>query len=190
MKKQFSLVFTVLLLLTGFCHVQAQSAASITPSVLNVAGGAYDNPSIYTHFEWSFGELTVVDTYNGTNNTIITNGLLQPCTDIVTKSPDIPSFTKNEYRIFPNVTQGPFELDFFLNITGTMQLQLTDAMGRILEKRKFEYHCCDRIERYDISRYANGIYFINAVFTPGPNNTPDEFSTSRKSTFRVVKAGK
>jgi hypothetical protein len=185
MTRKLTKIFTGLALL--FC-IRGQSQ-SVTPSVLNAAGGTYDNPAMYTHFEWNFGELAVTETYAGSPLTL-TNGLLQPCTDVVGASPEILLFGSNEWKIFPNVTPGPFELDFFLNIPGTMELQLTDATGRVLNTRRFEYHCCDRIERYDISRYANGVYFINARFTPGRYNPPDILSTRRESTFKVVKAGK
>lgn len=170
-----------------FC-IRGQSQ-SITPFVLNAAGGTYDNAAEYTRFEWNFGELALTDTYTA-NGLYLTNGLLQPCTDVVTKSPEILLFGTNEYKIFPNVTAGPFELDFFLNIPGDMNLQLTDATGRTIETRSFKYHCCDRIERYDLSRFPNGVYFINAVFTPDHGVTPDFTAVRRRSTFRVVKAGK
>jgi len=188
MKRTRLPVITALALL--FC-IRGQSQ-SITPSILNVAGGNYYDPAQYTQFEWSFGELTLIDTYTSTpNNLVLTNGLLQPCTDMATKSPDILVFADNEYKIFPNVTTGKFELDFFLNVPGQMELQLTDALGRVISKRSFEYHCCDRIERYDISYLPDAVYFINARFTPLRDNIYHDYQhIRRESTFRVVKAGK
>ena len=103
-------------MLTGmallFC-IRGQSQ-SITPFALNAAGGTYNNPGMYTQFEWSFGELTLTDTYTASGgNIILTNGLLQPCTEQSTRSPEILLFGTNEYKIFPNVTRGPFELTSF-----------------------------------------------------------------------------
>jgi hypothetical protein len=179
---------SVLIAAALFFCIRGQSQ-SLVPSILNAAGGSYDNPAMYTRFEWSFGELAITDTYNGAGITF-TNGVLQPCTDIVNNAPEILLFGSNEYRLFPNVTTGAFELDFFLNIPGHMDLQLTDAAGRVINTRSYTYHCCDRIERYDISRFPNGVYFINATFTPD-NGTPVDFTTvKRKSTFKVVKGGK
>ncbi|MEQ1555086.1 MAG: hypothetical protein ABL929_12950, partial [Ferruginibacter sp.] len=67
--------------------------------------------------------------------------------------------------------------------------QLTDAMGRVINTRKFIYHCCDRIERYDISNLTNGTYFINARFWPERTLTfPAVTATKREGTFRVIKA--
>ncbi len=182
MKKLFTLALTSMIL--TFC-IRGQSQ-SIAPFALNSSGGTYDNGASYTRFEWNFGELMLTDTYTNGSLTL-TQGLLQPCTDFVTKSPEILLFGTNEWKIFPNVTQGQFELDFFLNIPGQMDLQLTNALGQVLNNRSFPYHCCDRIERYEISNYANGVYFINATFTPERGNINEAFRVRRKGTFRVVK---
>ena len=184
MKKKLSMALTGMALL--FC-IRGQSQ-SIAPSILNVAGGSYYNTAMYTQFEWSFGELALTDTYTASSaNLVLTNGLLQPCTDVLTKNPEILLFGDDEYKIFPNVTRGPFELDFFLNIPGQMELQMTDAIGRVLNTRRFEYQCCDRIERYDISYLPNGVYFINARFTPKHDDQLEYQRIRRESTFRVVK---
>jgi hypothetical protein len=185
MTKKLTLALMSMALL--FC-IRGQSQ-SITPFVLNASGGSYDNPSSYTRFEWNFGELVLTDTYTSSDgNLILTQGLLQPCTDQVNGDPEILLFTLNEYRIFPNVTTGPFELDFFLTQPGQMELQLTDAMGKVINTRSYSYHCCDRIERYDISNLANGVYFINARFTPERGNLAEGLRIRRESTFKVVKA--
>ncbi len=188
MKRQITLVLIGIALLFG---IRGQSQ-SIAPFVLNASGGTYDNPSSYTRFEWNFGELVLIDTYTA-GNFLTTNGLLQPCTDNVVSDPLVLFFGINEYKLFPNITTGPFELDFFLNIPGRLELQLTDALGRVLNKRNIVYHCCDHIERFDISNQPNGVYFINALFVPeiGTNiGLSDRMKTVRKSTFRVVKGGK
>jgi hypothetical protein len=185
MKRKLTLALGCMVLF--FC-IRGQSQ-SITPFVLNASGGTYDNPASYTRFEWNFGELLLTDTYtSAAGNLILTQGLLQPCTDQVNGEPEILLFGVSEYKIFPNVTTGPFELDFFLTLPGHMELQLTDAMGKILNTRSYEYHCCDRIERYDISYLPNGVYFINARYTPEHGNIDEAFRVRRESTFKVVKA--
>ncbi len=188
MRKQF----TALILCLVVLHLQQLHSQSIAPFITNVAGGSYDNTTSYSRFEWNFGELTLTDTYtNAAANTILTQGLLQPCTDKIPGEYKVFYFTENEWKIFPNVTQGPFELDFFLSAPAVMQLQLTNALGQVINTRKFDYHCCSRIERYDISNLANGVYFINATYTlSGQDNLSEKDRVSRKGTFRVVKTGK
>jgi hypothetical protein len=182
--------FTIALLGMALLFSIKGQGQSIAPFALNVAGGSFDNPSSYTRYEWSFGELVLIDTYtSASDNLILTNGLLQPCTEKITGDFTISYFGKNEWKVFPNITTGSFELDFFLTSPGLMQLQLTDAMGRVINTRKFDYHCCNRIERYDISNLADGVYFINASFTISTQLPLSERSrVNRQGTFRIVKA--
>ncbi len=185
MKRNITLALMSMALL--FC-IRGQGQ-SITPFTLNASGGSFDNPSSYTRYEWSFGELVLTDTYTAAGgNLILTQGILQPCTDKVGGEPEILLFGVNEWKIFPNITTGKFELDFFLTLPGQMELQLTDAMGRVINTRRFQYHCCDRIERYDISNMPSGVYFINARYTPERGNIAEVFRVRREGTFKVVKA--
>ncbi len=185
MKRQITLVLVGIALLFGI-RGQCQS---IVPFVFNASGGTYDNSSSYNRFEWSFGELMLTDTYtNAGANLILTNGVLQPYTDNVFEGAEILLFGVNDWKIFPNLTTGAFELDFFINIPGLMDLQLTDMQGKIINKRSFNYNCCNRIQRYDISNLANGTYFINARFWPERTlNLPRNQATLRQGTFKVVK---
>lgn len=186
MKKNLSIILSGMAML--YC-IRGQSQ-TISPFTLNVAGGSYDNTNSYLHLEWSLGEATVIDYYKKLpdSSLILSGGVLQPCTEKTTKSaPNILEFQANEYRIFPNVTTGLFELDFFLNLPGQVNLQLTDAAGKVLEKRSYRYECCNRIERYDLSRQPNGVYFIHASFKPDEKVQADK--VLRRSSFRIVKVG-
>ena len=184
MKRKFTSLFFGMAML--FC-IQGQSQ-SISPFALNSMGGSFENATSYTRLEWNFGELTLTDTYTGANAVTLTNGLLQPCTNEVEKSFIHYYFGINEWKIFPNVTQGLFELDFFINLPGNLTLQLTNALGQVINKREIIYHCCNRIEQYDLSNQPNGTYFINAVFTPnlGFEQLPHTI-VRRKGTFKVMK---
>lgn len=169
-----------------FC-IRGQSQ-SIAPDILNASGGTYDNPSSYLRLEWSIGELVLVDTYVSVGKDVaLTNGLLQPCTEKGIRDQEILLFGAIEYKIFPNVTKGLFEVDFFLNLPGQMELQLTDALGRVLETRKYRYKCCSSIERFNISNQPKGVYFINARFTPEHPENPRYAPIRRQGTFQIVK---
>lgn len=184
MKRKFTGLFFGIVIL--FC-IRGQSQ-SISPFALNSMGGSFDNTTSYTRLEWNFGELTLTDTYNAANGVTLTNGLLQPCTNEVEQQYISLFWGINEWKIFPNVTTGPFELDFFLKIPGNITLQLTNAIGQVLNKRAFIYHCCNRIERYDLSNLPNGVYFINATFAPdNPITGATNELNKRSGTFRVVK---
>lgn len=184
MKKSSTIIICALAML--YC-IRGQ-CQTVAPATLNIAGGSYDNSSSYLHLEWSVGESTLVDYYKSPDSSFaLSQGLLQPCTERATKSPPhIFDFTTNEYRLFPNVTTGRFELNFFLNLSGQMNLQLTDAAGRLIDERNYRYVCCNRIERYDLSNQPDGVYFVHASFKPDDRVQVDY--VLRRSSFRVVKA--
>ncbi|HEX2682960.1 MAG TPA: hypothetical protein VHL77_03465 [Ferruginibacter sp.] len=169
------------------CLPYAQSQ-SITPSTLNTAGGTYDNPSSYFRFEWSFGEMMLINSLAPADSAVVlTQGVLQPCTDKPGHSPLALFFEKDHYRLFPNPTPGPFELNFFIRETGRMNLQLIDATGRVLEKRSYQYNGCCRIEYFDLTGQPNGVYMIAAELKPDHGRVGDNMEIIRRGTMRVIK---
>lgn len=169
------------------CLPYAQSQ-SITPSVLNVAGGTYDNQSSYHRFEWSLGELVLINTFAPADSAVIvTQGVLQPCTDKPGNSPLTLTFDKGDYRLFPNPTSGAFELNFFVRETGRMNLQLVDVTGRILQQRSYQYNGCCRIDLFDLTSYPNGVYMVTAELKPDRKRQGDNLEIIRRGSMRVVK---
>ena len=54
----------------------------VVPAILNAAGGTYDNASSYYRYEWSFGELLLIQAFAPADSSVlVTQGVLQPCTD-------------------------------------------------------------------------------------------------------------
>ena len=181
---KFYKAWCVLLLAGSTWQATAQSAKH---SVLNAAGGSYNDPNSYFHFEWSIGELTLINALAPSDSVILlTHGVLQPCTEFVTKSNFSVLFGPGEYRLFPNPTAGRFELDFFVREVGRMELQLTDSYGKVLERREYQYDGCCRIEYFNLSPYPSGTYYVIAKLSPNRNNSEGRQIT-RHSGFRVVK---
>lgn len=175
---------TVLLLMISFMC----SAQSITPSTFNIAGGYYQNADSYYQFEWSLGELSLISDFAKPDSSLVmTHGVLQPCTDKVGKSPLIVYFEIDDYKLFPNPTKGKFEVDFFVRQTGRMEINLTDAAGKILENRTYAYDGCCRIEHFDLTPYQNGVYFVIATLYPDFRRPGGNLNVVRRSGFRVVK---
>jgi hypothetical protein len=169
------------------CLPYAQSQG-VTPSVFNVAGGSYDNQSSYHRFEWSLGELVLINTFAPADSSVIvTQGVLQPCTDKIGHSPLTLFFDKGDYKLFPNPTVGPFELNFFVRETGRMNLQLVDATGRILQQRSYQYNGCCRIDLFDLTSFPNGVYMVTAELKPDHNRPGDNLEIVRRGAMRVVK---
>lgn len=184
------MVKSILFTLVAFFSLSEARSQSVIPSVTNAGGGSYTDPYSYLrYFDWSIGELTLINTVASADSSVVVyQGVLQPCTEKPGITPLTANFDNGDFKLFPNPTTGQFEINFFVRASGTMYLELTDAFGRPLEKRSFRYYGCCRIEHYDISRLPSGVYFVVATLVPDPVNS--SFSTQvelKHSGLRVVK---
>jgi hypothetical protein len=190
MRRRITLSFLAVVLAFCFAHAQVPSLNPINgvvPAVLNVAGGSYDNPSSYYRYEWSFGELLLVQAFAPADSSVIvTQGVLQPCTDKIGISPFTLLFDAGDYRLFPNPTTGKFEVDFFVRTPGRMSLQLINDIGQVLMKTSYHYDGCCRIDLFDISKYPNGLYFVVADLKPDIIR-PGDREVIRHSGLKVIK---
>ncbi len=192
MRRRITLSYLAVFLALSFTsYAQVPSLNPINgvvPAVLNLAGGSYDNPSSYYRYEWSFGELLLVQAFApGDSSILVTQGVLQPCTDKLGYSPFTLLFDEGDYKLFPNPTPGPFQLDFFVKTPGRMSLQLINSVGQVLETREYHYDGCCRIQYFDISRYPNGLYYVIADLKPDINRPGDNLEVSRHSGLKVIK---
>ena len=190
MRRKITLSFLSVFLAVSFCKAQVPSLVpwnGVVPAVLNTAGGTYDNALSYYRYEWSFGELTLIQAMApGDSSVLVTHGVLQPCTDKVGVSPYTVLFEAGDYKLFPNPTSGLFEVDFFVNTPGQMSLQLINSIGQVLTKKSYHYDGCCRIEMFDLTNYPGGVYFVVADLVP---DTPraDGLLAVRHSGLKVVK---
>jgi hypothetical protein len=190
MRRRITLSFLAVFLAVSFSYSQVPSLNPINgvvPAILNVAGGSYDNPSSYYRYEWSFGELMLVQAFAPADSSVlITQGVLQPCTDQIGYSPFTLLFEDGDYKLFPNPTTGKFEVDFFVRTPGKMSLQLINAIGQILMTKSYHYDGCCRIELFDISKYPNGLYYVVADLKPDIIR-PGDREVIRHSGLKVIK---
>ncbi|PZR25011.1 MAG: hypothetical protein DI535_19820 [Citrobacter freundii] len=163
------------------CAISYCFSQSVAPATINAAGGTYDNQGSYYRFEWSFGEMLVINSFAPPDSAVlVTHGVLQPCTD-GSSNPGSSSFEPADYRLFPNPTVGKFELDFFIRESGQMNLRLVDATGKTLEKRSYAYNGCCSIQIFDLSNHPPGLYYVIAEL---------QNEKRRYSGFKVMRLGK
>ena len=94
-------------LITARCFSQ-----SISSSVVNAGGGSSKNG--YYQFEWSIGEMSLInEMQSGSNNLIVTNGFLQPYILYPSTYYSASNFMLDEVRIFPNPASRYVEINFF-----------------------------------------------------------------------------
>ncbi|MBI5858997.1 MAG: T9SS type A sorting domain-containing protein [Sphingobacteriales bacterium] len=191
MPKKIKLICLTVLLTVSFCQAQVPSVNpynGVVPAVLNTAGASYDNSLSYYRYEWSFGELLLVQAFAPADSAVlITQGVLQPCTDKIGISPYTVLFEAGDYKLFPNPTSGKFEVDFFVRTPGLMSLQLINAAGQVLMTKSYHYDGCCRIDLFDISKYPDGMYFVVADLKPDNNRPGDNLQVIRHSGLKVVK---
>ena len=191
MRRRITLSCLAVFLAVSFAQAQVPSLNPINgvvPAILNAAGGSYDNPSLYYRYEWSFGELLLIQAFAPPDSSVlVTQGVLQPCTDQIGYSPFTLLFDEGDYKLFPNPTSGKFEVDFFVRTPGTMSLQLINSVGQVLSKKSYHYDGCCRVELFDISHLPNGLYFVVADLKPDINRPGDNLEVIRHSGLKVVK---
>lgn len=191
MKRKINFSCLILFLTVSFSQAQVPSVNpvnGIVPAILNTAGGSYDNSLSYYRYEWSFGELLLIQAFAPPDSSIlVTQGVLQPCTDKIGFSPYTVLFEAGDYKLFPNPTSGKFEVDFFVTTPGQMSLQLINATGQVLMTRSYYYDGCCRIDLFDISKYPDGIYFVVADLKPDTNRPGDNLEIIRHSGLKVIK---
>lgn len=191
MRRRLSLICLAVLLAISFCKAQVPSLSTfngVVPAIFNTAGGTYDNALSYYRYEWSFGEMVLIQTFAPPDSSVlVTQGVLQPCTDVIGHSPYTVLFEAGDYKLFPNPTKGVFEVDFFVKTPGFMSMQLINSVGQILEKRSYHYDGCCRIEMFDLTRYPNGVYFVVADLKPDTKRPGDNLQVIRHSGLKVIK---
>jgi len=182
-KLPFSFLFLPLTLIS-----LAGWSQTTTPTVTNAGGGSYNDPSSYVrYFEWSIGELALIHTATAADNSVsIYQGVLQPCSD-KPGNPVSENFEAGDFTIAPNPTSGKFEINFFIRASGTLDLEMTDMLGRTMERRSFRYYGCCRIEQYDISNVPAGVYFVVATLTPDPFSSFNIRQVVRHSGLKIIK---
>ena len=190
--RRITLFFLAVFLAISFAgNAQVPSTSpynGVVPAIMNTAGGTYDNALSYYRYEWSFGEMALIQAFAPPDSSVlVTQGVLQPCTDVIGPFPYTVLFEAGDYKLFPNPTTGKFEVDFFVRTPGQMSLQLINSIGQILQTKSYHYDGCCRIELFDISKFPAGVYFVVADLKPDLPRPGDNVEVIRHSGLKVVK---
>lgn len=169
--------FTQLILLLLLCPCMT-SAQDVTPSIVNTTGGSYT--SGYNRFDWSVGEMCIIESYNKPW-LILENGFLHPGTERHNLKDPINFFATGDIMIFPNPVFNTTELNINVPEPGRVIIRLIDVMGKIIQTREFDYNGVGRIEKIDLQRYPAGSYMLHLLLT-----STDQSRPTRKGTYKLI----
>ena len=167
--------FTLFLLLL-YLHPFYTLAQDQGPSIVNISGGSA--VSGYYRFDWSVGELCIVETFNQPG-VVLENGFLHPGTE--RKVDSINFFAVGDIMIFPNPVYTVAEVNLTLPVPGTFHITVFDVMGRMVLRKQFNYNGTGRIEKLDMQPFKAGSYFLFVTLTPADQALP-----ARKGTYKIT----
>jgi hypothetical protein len=151
---------------------------SISPTALNMAGG-YLNGGYY-QYEYSVGEMSVIETLTGSTN-MITHGVLQPLTDKPFGNNTASAWSNDEIKIFPVPTRGRVEVDILSKQQGRVRMQLVDGLGQVIRTAEFDYAGLGNIQIFDITTLASANYSLRITLDPKPG------FVKKSGAFKILK---
>ena len=153
--KKYLLIVVVLL---WYQFVFCQNVPGVQTPCTTASQG---NASQYMIISYTIGEMPLVQSWKN-NGLLITQGIMQPLTFIADTAYEC--FSQTEVKIYPNPNPGTFTLQLSLFKKGKIKTLLYDATGKLLQTDLFDYNCFASLQ-YNISRMANGMYYLQLFFT-------------------------
>jgi hypothetical protein len=171
---KFSTIIIALLLIFTTSFGQ-----SVNTSVFNSTGGWAKRG--YYQFEWSVGELALVDEMQSGNKLIVTNGFLQPYI-LTPGTNDVGElFAIDEIKVFPNPAIHYVEINFFTKQKGRVTFTLYNAIGQRVYTDEFMCYGVDLIRRIPMNELSQGNYALNIEMTG------DMGFTVKHGAYKIVK---
>lgn len=153
---------------------------SITPAVINVAGG--NSQKGYYQFEWSIGEMSLVNQMASTPNLfVLTNGFLQPYILNPAFNTLNNQFGVDEIKVFPTPASSYIEIDLFTHQQGRLKISLYNAVGQKLYTNELQTFGVDLIQRIPMNGFNGGAYMLRVELEADPN------FTSKHGIYKIIK---
>jgi len=153
---------------------------SITPSIINVAGGSSQKG--YYQFEWSVGEMSLVNEMESRPNMLaVTNGLLQPYILNPGTNNTNNRFGADEIRIFPNPASSYVEINFFNRQQGRLKISFYNGVGQKVYLTELHTYGVDLIHKIPVKYLAGGIYLLYIELDADPG------FVSKKGVYKINK---
>ncbi|TMI78678.1 MAG: T9SS type A sorting domain-containing protein [Bacteroidetes bacterium] len=153
---------------------------SITPAVLNVAGGSSQKG--YYQFEWSVGEMSLINQMESRPNLfVLTNGFLQPYILNPGVNNSNNQFGADEIKVFPTPASSYIEIDLFTRQQGRLKITLYDAIGQRMYSTELQSFGVDLIQKIPVNGFNTGTYLLHLELEADPN------FISKKGIYKIIK---
>ena len=173
MKNMIAVIIVVFISISCFCQ-------SITPAVINVAGG--NSQKGYYQFEWSIGEMSLVNQMESRPNLfVVTNGFLQPYILNPAANNSNNQFGADEIKVFPTPASTYLEIDLFTRQQGRLKISLYNAIGQKLYSTEFQTFGVDLIQRIPVNGFNAGTYLLHLELEADPN------FISKHGVYKIIK---
>jgi type IX secretion system substrate protein len=152
----------------------------ITPSVINVSGGASQQGNY--QFEWSVGEMSLVNQMESRPNLfVLTNGFLQPYTIHEGVNYSNNQFGADELKVFPTPASSFVEVNLFTKQQGRLKISFYNDMGQKVYSTELQVFGVDLIQRIPVNRFAQGTYLLHVELDADPN------FVSKEGVYKIIK---
>jgi hypothetical protein len=169
MKKLILSLITIICTKISF----AQPAKDLQTPCASTSQGTIGNTTI----SYTIGEMVLVESYKK-NGLFITSGILQPTVPGNTQTGQV--FLDGEITVYPNPTPNILSIQYNILQAGKMTAQVFDAAGKRLITEEFTINSFSN-KRYDLSRYANGMYILLLQYVG------DDGTTIKKGQYKLMK---
>ncbi len=150
----------IIFFITTFFAVGHMQAQSLTPVVISSSGGYYT--SAVGSLSSTVAEMTMVQTFSSTGN-YLTQGFQQPEEWYTAVKEE--QQTDGNISIYPNPSNGNFNLTVNSKEKGNAQIQLYDILGQMTFSKQMEIGTGLNTENIDIRAFAMGMYFLEYLYT-------------------------
>jgi hypothetical protein len=135
-------------------------AQTLTPTVLSSSGGFYTGGNVTLSF--TVAEMTMVQTFTGGTN-FLTQGFQQPeqLTTSVAENEVVPE----EITVYPNPTNGAFNISYNAKNDGEYLVRIYDMLGQLVFAQSFAARPGLNSIKIDISQYRQGLYMLELSST-------------------------
>ncbi len=169
-------IYCLILICTHQTCIYAQVILASTQNSTGLTSSS-SNGYILTY---SVGELASIEHFIAPNNYMLSTGLLQTFSPLVTALNEIAPFERMPVTIFPNPTSQYLHVAANYNQSGQVQIQLLDAQSKIKYKSEPNSIFNQFQKNLDIGNYPAGVYYLKIQFQPNLGQT-------RVGVYKIIK---